>query len=98
MVDAFLREQLSKVFQLPAARIDSDKGLDQLGIDSLMAIELQNSLKMATGVEFSTMQLSALPQPGAKWRVLPDCMIMNGIIAAISSASVSRQVGQAAAW
>ena len=57
MIDMFLREQLSKVFQLPAARIESHKGLDQLGIDSLMAVELQNSIRIATGVEFTTMQL-----------------------------------------
>jgi acyl carrier protein len=41
----YLRRHVSGVLQLPAARLDLDQPLNQLGFDSLMAIELKGRLE-----------------------------------------------------
>ncbi len=40
----FVRESTGRVLGLPAARIDDDRPLNALGLDSLMAVELRNLL------------------------------------------------------
>lgn len=53
----FLLAQLSKVTRIPAARLDVNLRLDQLGIDSLMGVELNNLIRMEADVDFSVMTL-----------------------------------------
>lgn len=53
----FLREQVSKVTRLPSSRLDPNMRLDQLGIDSLMGVELNTLIRLDSGVEFSVMTL-----------------------------------------
>ena len=48
---------LSPILYAPAEEIDVDAGLDSLGVDSLMAVELANALRDALGVEIATMTL-----------------------------------------
>jgi acyl carrier protein len=52
-----LRERLAKVLQLPAAKIELQQSSNQLGIDSLMALELKQELDLEFGVEIPTMQI-----------------------------------------
>ena len=56
-----LREIIAKVFRLPASKLDLDQNLNQLGIDSLMAVELQTLVAEQTGVHFSPMDFMAGP-------------------------------------
>src|SRR5439155_10352393 len=45
-----LREQAARVLRLPAASLDAQLPLNNLGIDSLMAIELKNRIEADLGV------------------------------------------------
>jgi acyl carrier protein len=49
-LQAFLTEQLSTVLRIPASDIDARQPLNDLGIDSLMAVELRNQVKARLGV------------------------------------------------
>ncbi len=43
-------ERTASVLGLPAARLDPDRGFTDLGLDSIMAVELRTSLERATGL------------------------------------------------
>ena len=47
---AFVTEQVVKVLDLGAARVDPQRSLMELGMDSLMAMELRNRLQAALNV------------------------------------------------
>lgn len=57
LVGEFLRAQIAKVTRLPLTRLEPSLRLDQLGIDSLMGVELNNLIRVETDVEFSVMTL-----------------------------------------
>ncbi len=52
-----VRERLAKVLQLPADKIELHQSSNQLGIDSLMALELKHELDIEFEVDIPTMQL-----------------------------------------
>jgi NAD(P)-dependent dehydrogenase (short-subunit alcohol dehydrogenase family)/acyl carrier protein len=52
-----LAEQVAGTLRLPTDRIDLDQPLTHMGIDSLMAIELQTGINLRFGVEISTLEL-----------------------------------------
>ncbi len=53
----FLLEQIARVTRMPIARLDTNARLEQLGIDSLMGVELNNLIRMEADVDFSVMTL-----------------------------------------
>jgi NADPH:quinone reductase-like Zn-dependent oxidoreductase/acyl carrier protein len=56
-LQAQLAAALSAVLGIPADRIPPDRSFDNLGVDSLMAVELSASLEEKTGVKLSTSML-----------------------------------------
>jgi phthiocerol/phenolphthiocerol synthesis type-I polyketide synthase A len=48
-----LRESVAKVIKLPAARIPLDRPLRNLGVDSVMSVELRNHLEKRFGTSLS---------------------------------------------
>jgi acyl transferase domain-containing protein/acyl carrier protein len=50
-LEAYLQEQIAKVLGIPASRLDRDKSLMNVGLDSLMALELKNRIEGSLGVE-----------------------------------------------
>ncbi len=52
-----LSEQIAKTLRLPAAKLDMQRSLTQMGVDSLMAAELQAVIYQAFGVRLSTLEL-----------------------------------------
>jgi len=47
----YLQNELSRVIKIPVARLQTDQPLTNLGIDSLMAIELKNTIESQLGVQ-----------------------------------------------
>ncbi|QFY07530.1 acyltransferase domain-containing protein [Nonomuraea phyllanthi] len=56
-ISGFLRAELGRVLRLPAARVDTDRPLNALGLDSVMGLELQGRLEAALGVEVKVVKL-----------------------------------------
>ena len=54
---AFLTEQVVKVLDLGAAQVDPQRSLMELGMDSLMAMELRNRLQAALNVRVAVADL-----------------------------------------
>src|SRR5690606_31260879 len=53
-----LAELVAQTLRIPAKRIDVKQPLTDMGIDSLMAVELQIGINMAFGVEFTALELA----------------------------------------
>lgn len=49
---------VAETLRLPTDRLEADRPLESLGVDSLMAVELQTALQLRFGVEISTLELS----------------------------------------
>ncbi|MEO1337499.1 MAG: acyl carrier protein, partial [Myxococcota bacterium] len=57
IVTDLVREQLARVMHTNADRIDITLSLDNMGVESLMGVELVSALKAEIGVELSAMVL-----------------------------------------
>jgi len=56
-MQALLAEELARVLQLPAAQIDYQQNVMHLGVDSLMAVELQSALQGKFALPLSAIEL-----------------------------------------
>ncbi|MEW6735025.1 MAG: type I polyketide synthase [Acidobacteriota bacterium] len=54
MLETYLKEQIAQVLKLSPTRIDPNKPLGALGLDSLMALEFRNRLEASLAQPFST--------------------------------------------
>ncbi|MFE3928041.1 acyltransferase domain-containing protein [Streptomyces sp. YIM B13508] len=52
-LESAVRESVARVVKLPARRVDLDRPLKSLGIDSLMSLELRNRLEGTFGIRLS---------------------------------------------
>lgn len=57
ILETFLREQVAKVLRTSAAKIDPRRPLNEIGLDSLMAVELIHQIESQTGITIPTGQL-----------------------------------------
>ncbi|MCX6848003.1 MAG: thioester reductase domain-containing protein, partial [Verrucomicrobia bacterium] len=57
ILDTFLREQVAKILRTTPGKIDSKRPLNEIGIDSLMAVELIHQIESQTGIAIPTGQL-----------------------------------------
>ena len=57
IVETFLREQVAKVLRTAASKIDPRRPLNEIGLDSLMAVELIHQIESQTGIAIPTGQL-----------------------------------------
>ncbi|WP_395748728.1 thioester reductase domain-containing protein [Prosthecobacter sp.] len=57
ILDTFLREQVAKILRTSPGKIDSKRPLNEIGIDSLMAVELIHQIESLTGIAIPTGQL-----------------------------------------
>jgi acyl transferase domain-containing protein/NADPH:quinone reductase-like Zn-dependent oxidoreductase len=58
IVELMLAEQVAHTLRIPAERIDVKRPLTDMGIDSLMTVELQIAINMTFGVELSALELT----------------------------------------
>ncbi len=52
-----IAEQLAKVLRMPVAKLDVDRSILDMGVDSLMAVELQLTMEKQFGVDLPTMEV-----------------------------------------
>ncbi|HYX18244.1 MAG TPA: SDR family NAD(P)-dependent oxidoreductase [Nostoc sp.] len=57
LLESYISEQVARVLGTSAAKLNIKQPLTNLGLDSLMAVELSNRLKKELGVEVPTMKL-----------------------------------------
>jgi len=57
LLQSFLREQAASVLGTSASKLNIDQSLGNLGLDSLMAVELSNRIKSQLDISVSTMKL-----------------------------------------
>lgn len=57
ILDTFMREQVAKILRTTPGKIDSKRPLNEIGIDSLMAVELIHQIEGQTGIAIPTGQL-----------------------------------------
>lgn len=60
-IETCVAEAVAQVLGLDAAKLDRQRRLDQLGLASLMAVELQHVLRQRTGMEVSAMDMMQGP-------------------------------------
>ncbi|PYQ12411.1 MAG: polyketide synthase [Acidobacteria bacterium] len=53
----FLSERLAHILQLPLERVDPEKSLSALGVDSLLSMQVQGTIREALGVEIPALDL-----------------------------------------
>jgi len=58
LVELMLAEQVAQTLRIPAERIDVKRPITEMGIDSLMTVELQIAINMTFGVELSALELT----------------------------------------
>jgi NAD(P)-dependent dehydrogenase (short-subunit alcohol dehydrogenase family)/acyl carrier protein len=58
VAELMLAEQVAQTLRIPVERIDVKRPLTDMGIDSLMAVELQIAINVKFGVEFSALELT----------------------------------------
>ncbi|MEE2781456.1 MAG: SDR family NAD(P)-dependent oxidoreductase [Planctomycetota bacterium] len=57
LIEQFIREQLSRVLRIDVNELDLHQSLGNLGIDSLMAVELRNHVQASLGIVIPVAQL-----------------------------------------
>lgn len=58
IVELMLAEQVAQTLRIPAEKIDLKRPLTDMGIDSLMTVELQIAINMTFGIELSALELT----------------------------------------
>jgi NAD(P)-dependent dehydrogenase (short-subunit alcohol dehydrogenase family) len=73
-----VRDQIAAVSGLPAAKVESDRPFAELGLDSLMALELRNRIASATGRSLPATFVFDHPNAGALSLHLQTLLLPNG--------------------
>ncbi|MEK9138931.1 MAG: acyl carrier protein, partial [Bacteroidota bacterium] len=61
IVQSFLKEQIARVLGTSAAKLDAERPLNEMGLDSLMMVELKNRIEKEIGTSLPTVELMRGP-------------------------------------
>jgi len=78
LVEGFVREQAAKVLRTTAANLDPAKPLQELGLDSLMAVELINRIEGGLGVSIPTGKVMGSQNLSRLAEVIVELLISSG--------------------
>jgi NAD(P)-dependent dehydrogenase (short-subunit alcohol dehydrogenase family)/acyl carrier protein len=78
LLEAMIREQVARVLRIPPGKLDVDRRLDRMGIDSLMAVELKNRIEERCRVTLPLLQLVQGPTVANLTARLLERMIGDG--------------------
>jgi acyl carrier protein len=56
-LERFLAERLAIILQVPVERVDPQKPLSMLGVDSLLSMQVQGAIREALGIEIPALEL-----------------------------------------
>jgi acyl carrier protein len=57
-ITGILTDELAKILQLPGDKVEQNRSIQDLGVDSLMAMELVNAIEKRFGIEIPVMAMS----------------------------------------
>ena len=80
----FLSDQLSRVLRIPVSELDEHQPLNNLGIDSLMAVELRNHVQSGLGMVIPVARLLQSPSIAQLSEFLADQLMESGAAAVVS--------------
>lgn len=77
-IESAVAEQLAAVLKLSVEKIDKSRGINFLGVDSLIAVELGRAISGRFGVDVSTMELLSGPNVSQLSAMVSDKVIQSG--------------------
>jgi len=80
-------EELAKVLKLSVEKIDKSRGINFLGVDSLIAVELGRAIQARFGLEVSTMELLSGPNVTQLATTLMEKVVAAGLLSDLDSLS-----------
>lgn len=80
-------EELAKVLKLSVEKIDKSRGINFLGVDSLIAVELGRAIQARFGLEVSTMELLSGPNVTQLASGLLEKVAASGMLSDLDSLS-----------
>jgi natural product biosynthesis luciferase-like monooxygenase protein len=107
LLEVYICEQVARVLELPASKIDIDQPVNTLGLDSLMAIQLKNRIECDLGVNVpvatflrgasvAELSLQLLPQLTPAWETDSTSRVLGTAPDALVEHPLSK--GQKALW
>ncbi|WP_299201275.1 type I polyketide synthase [uncultured Amphritea sp.] len=91
-----LTNELSEILMIPAAKIDPNKSIYDMGMDSLMGVELMTALESRMGIQVPVMALTETPMLSQLTNKIIDLVKQEGTNAELSedSGELQRLVSQ----
>jgi acyl carrier protein len=75
LLESYLRNQLARALRVDPARLDPNKPLNTLGLDSLTTVELKNSIEASLGVSVPIASLLQGPSLSQLTEQVLDCLL-----------------------
>ncbi len=104
LLETYLRDQIARVLGVAPAQVDARQSTSSLGIDSLMAIELQHRVETSLGTSLplaSLLQGATITELAAQVQanlVVPAGAVAPALVAAPATDSYPLSHGQQALW
>jgi acyl transferase domain-containing protein/acyl carrier protein/ubiquinone/menaquinone biosynthesis C-methylase UbiE len=75
IVESFLKDRVARVLGMSASQIELERPLNELGLDSLMMVELKNRIEKEAGISLPTAELMRGPSIAKLSTILLDLLV-----------------------